>query len=144
MFVKSWLCFNSFFLFFLLSVSANAKNSPNHDLVDAKFLKSSGYVDGQSGTVAGDLNSDGHQDIIEYTYASATPPGTCEQQDCIDKLDDTPMITFQVRMSDGKIIDAPYMCTSLALLDKKHNGMKDIFCGPEYRLFWNGREYMQD
>lgn len=133
-------------LFLLLActtVPDVASGSENHVLVDARRLESSGYVDGQSGTVAGDLNSDGHQDIIEYTYASATSPGTCEQQDCIDKLDDTPMITFQIRMSDGKIINAPYMCTSLALLDKKHNGMRGIFCGPEYRLFWNGREYTQ-
>lgn len=110
-------------------------------LVTASKLKSSGFVDGQTGRVITDLNGDGNQDVIQYTFASSTPPGTCDQADCMSNLDSSPILTFQLIMHDGKSIDASYMCTSIGVSKKTHKGLKDIFCGPEYNLRWNGEEY---
>lgn len=110
-------------------------------LVTASKLKNSGFVDGQIGRVTTDLNGDGKKDIIEYTFLSSTPPGTCDQSDCMSNLDNSPTLTFEITMHDGKSIDAAYMCTSIGILKKSHKGLKDIFCGPKYILRWNGEEY---
>lgn len=59
-------------------------------LVTASNLMKSGFVDGQTGRVITDLNGDGKNDIIEYTFASSTPPGTCDQSDCMSDLDNSP------------------------------------------------------
>lgn len=114
------------------------------ELVNAKKLKSSGFMDGQSGSVNTDLNGDGNQDVIEYTFASTTPPGTCDQSDCMSSLDNSPILTFQIKMHDGKAIDGSYMCTSLGVTKNIHHGMKDILCGPKYILRWNGEDYDTD
>lgn len=78
-------------------------------LVTASKLKNSGFVDGQIGRVTTDLNGDGKKDIIEYTFLSSTPPGTCDQSDCMSNLDNSPTLTFEITMHDGKSIDAAYM-----------------------------------
>ena len=110
-------------------------------LVTASKLKNSGFVDGQTGRVTTDLNGDGKKDIIEYTFASSTPPGTCDQSDCMPNLDNSPILTFEITMHDGKSLDAAYMCTSIGISKKSHKGLKDIFCGPKYILRWNGEAY---
>lgn len=101
----------------------------------------SGFVNGQTGRVITDLNGDGKNDIIEYTFASSTPPGTCEQSDCMSDLDNSPTLTFQITMHDGKSMDAPYMCTFIGISKQIHKRLKVIFCGPKYTLRWNGKAY---
>ncbi|EPP1043810.1 hypothetical protein ACULX8_004385, partial [Cronobacter sakazakii] len=81
---------------------------------------------------------------IKYIFSNATPPGTCEQLDCMSSLDSSPILTFDINMHDGKSIDGTYMCTFLGVTKHFHNGMKDIFCGPKYILRWNGEEYDAD
>ncbi|EEH8382330.1 hypothetical protein G3142_004344 [Salmonella enterica subsp. enterica serovar Montevideo] len=126
----------------LLVISTSAYCAHSKDgLVNANKLKDTGFQDGQTGTVNVDLNSDGYQDTIEYTFISTTPPGTCAQSDCMSSLDNSPILTFQIKMHDGKSIDGSYMCTSLDVSKERHNGMKDILCGPKYILRWNGEEY---
>ncbi|MGL4200259.1 MAG: hypothetical protein ACRCTT_02275 [Enterobacter roggenkampii] len=110
-------------------------------LVTASKLKNSGFVDGQTGRVTTDLSGGGKKDIIEYTFLSSTPPGTCDQSDCMSNLDNSPTLTFEITMHDGKSIDTAYMCTSIGISKKSHKGLKDIFCGPKYILRWNGDEY---
>ncbi|MCE0814095.1 hypothetical protein [Buttiauxella sp. S04-F03] len=127
----------------LVSTSAYCDQSTG-ELVNAKKLKSSGFMDGQTGSVNTDLNGDGKQDVIEYTFASTTPPGTCDQSDCMSSLDNSPILTFQIKMHDGKAIDGSYMCTSLGVTKNIHHGMKDILCGPKYILRWNGEDYDAD
>lgn len=117
----------------LLLMTAPAYCEQNADfniLVNASNLKSSGYLDGQTGSVNTDLNGDGKKDVIEYTYANTTPPGTCDGSDCMSELNNSPVLTFH----NGKSIDGSYMCTSLGVSHKNHKGMKAIFCGPEYIL----------
>ncbi|EOF7238859.1 hypothetical protein [Enterobacter roggenkampii] len=87
-------------------------------LVTASKVKNSGFVDGQTGRVTTDLNGDGEKDIIEYTFLSSTPPGTCDQSDCMSNLDNSPTLTFEITMHDGKSIDAAYMCTSIGISKK--------------------------
>lgn len=126
----------------LLVISTSAYCAHNKDvLVNANKLKNTGFLDGQTGTVNVDLNGDGYKDTIEYIFSSATPPGTCDQSDCMSSLDNSPILTFQIKMHDGKSIDGSYMCTSLGVSKELHNGMKDILCGPKYILRWNGEEY---
>ncbi|EMN5322659.1 hypothetical protein [Enterobacter hormaechei] len=127
----------------VITTSAYCAHSKNV-LVNANNLKNTGFRDGKMGTVNVDLDSDGNQDTIEYTFSSTTPPGTCEQLDCMSSLDNSPILTFQIKMHDGKSIDGSYMCTSLGISRKRHNGMKDILCGPKYILRWNGEEYDTD
>lgn len=110
-------------------------------LVTASKVKNSDFVDGQTGRVNTDLNGDGKKDIIEYTFLSSTPPGTCNQSDCMSNLDNSPTLTFEITMHDEKPIDAAYMCTSIGISKKPHKGLKDIFCGPKYILRWNGDEH---
>ncbi|EPG4633818.1 hypothetical protein L9F79_005347, partial [Klebsiella pneumoniae] len=96
-------------------------------LVTASKLKNSGFVDGQTGRVTTDLYGDGKKDIIEYTFLSSTPPSTCDQSDRMSNLDNSPTLTFEITMHDGKSIDAAYMCTSIGISKKSHKGLKDIF-----------------
>ncbi|WP_256852674.1 hypothetical protein [Pantoea sp. Fr+CA_20] len=128
----------------LLIISGCAHSSQLHSittLVDANKLKESGFTDGQTGKVYADLYGDGSKDVIEYTYSDSTPPGTCYQADCSASLNESPIITFEIKMHDGKSLDASYMCTSLGVGKNKHKGMRDIFCGPKYILKWSGSEY---
>lgn len=81
-------------------------------LVTASKLKNSGFVDGQTGRVTTDLNDDGKR-YHQYTFLSSTPPGTCDQSECMSNLDNSPTLTFEITMHDGKSIDAAYMCTSI-------------------------------
>ncbi|HBM8748874.1 TPA: hypothetical protein L0V31_004963 [Escherichia coli] len=110
-------------------------------LVTASNLMKSGFVDGQTGRVITDLNCDGKNDIIKYTFVSSMPPGTCVQADCMSDLNHSPALTFQITMHDGESIDAPYMCKSIGISKQIHKGLKAIFCGPKYTLRWNGEEY---
>ncbi|EIX6183208.1 hypothetical protein ACW2AV_004115 [Cronobacter sakazakii] len=129
----------------MLVISTNAYCINRNDiLVSASRLKDKGFVDGQMGTVNVDLNGDGYKDVIKYIFSNATPPGTCEQLDCMSSLDSSPILTFDINMHDGKSIDGTYMCTFLGVTKHFHNGMKDIFCGPKYILRWNGEEYDAD
>jgi hypothetical protein len=128
----------------LIASTTYAQCSQTNDidmLVTASKLKNSAFVDGQTGRVTTDLNGDGEKDIIEYTFLSSTPPGTCDQSDCMSNLDNSPTLTFEITMHDGKSIDAAYMCTSIGISKKSHKGLKDIFCSPKYTLRWNGDEY---
>ncbi|WP_105494293.1 hypothetical protein [Escherichia coli] len=110
-------------------------------LVTASNLMKSGFVDGQTSRVITDLNCDGKNDIIEYTFVSSMPLGTYVQADCMSDLDLSPALTFQITMHDGESIDAPYMCKSIGISKQIHKGLKAIFCGPKYTLRWNGEEY---
>ena len=96
-------------------------------LVTASKVKNSGFVDGQTGRVTTDLNGDGEKDIIEYTFLSSTPPGTCDQSDCMSNLDNSPTLTFEITMHDGKSIDAAYMCTSIGISKKITQRAKRYF-----------------
>lgn len=96
-------------------------------LVTASKVKNSDFVDGQTGCVTTDLNGDGEKDIIEYTFLSSTPPGTCDQSDCMSNLDKSPTLTFEITMHDGKSIDAAYMCTSIGISKKITQRAKRYF-----------------
>ncbi|HBR3534022.1 TPA: hypothetical protein L9S83_001421 [Klebsiella pneumoniae] len=96
-------------------------------LVTESKLKNSGFVDGQTGRVTTDLNGDGKKDIIEYTFLSSTPPGTCDQSECMSNLDNSPTLTFEITMHDGKSIDAAYMCTSIGTSKKITQRAKGYF-----------------
>ncbi|HCA9838881.1 hypothetical protein VBP92_09650 [Klebsiella variicola] len=96
-------------------------------LVTASKLKNSGFVDGQTGRGTTDLNGDGKKDIIEYTFLSSTPPGTCDQSDCMSNLDNSPTLTFEITKHDGKSIDATYMCTSIGISKKIAQRAKRYF-----------------
>ncbi|MGU3416657.1 hypothetical protein ACLBW0_23935 [Enterobacteriaceae bacterium C34A] len=129
-------------IFFLLFIPISANCSRKIDLlIIANKLKETGFLDGQTGTISSDLNDNGYQDAIEYTFISTTPPGTCDQSDCMSNLSNAPTLTFQIKMHDGDTIDGPYMCTSLGVSKTLHRGMKDIICGPKYILRWNGEGY---
>lgn len=114
----------------LMASTTYAHCSQSNDvdmLVTANKLKSSGFVDGQTGRVITDLNGDGKKDIIEYTFLSSTPPGTCDQSDCMSNLDNSPTLTFEITKHDGKSIDATYMCTSIGISKKIAQRAKRYF-----------------
>lgn len=58
----------------------------------------------------------------------------------MSNLDNSPTLTFEITMHDGKSIDAAYMCTSIGI-SKITQRAKRYFCGPKYILRWNGDEY---
>ena len=134
--------YKSVILIIAMSSATSAYSLQSKNIsVEANILKKNGFVDSQTGYVEIDLNEDGYPDIIEYTYINETPPGTCDQTDCTSSLDSSAMLTFQIKMSGGKVIDGSYICASLEILKTAHNGMKNIKCGPSYILRWNGQEY---
>ena len=110
-------------------------------LVSASKLKSLGYADRYVGNINVGLNGDSKPDVIKYTYLSVSPPGTCDQADCMSDLSSSPIMTFQIKMHSGEIVDGSFMCTSLGVSKKNKNGMSDLFCGPKYMLYWNGDTY---
>ncbi|WP_142776963.1 hypothetical protein [Klebsiella pneumoniae] len=107
-------------------------------LVTASKLKNSGFVDGQTGRVTTDLNGDGKKDIIEYTFLSSTPPGTCDQSECMSNLDNSPTLTFEITMHDGKSIDAAYMCTSIGTSKKITQRAKGYFFFADLNISCDG------
>lgn len=135
----------TFILFISFVVSTHSKMKDQaYMLVNSNNLKSLGFTDGYSGFVKVDLNNDGIDEIIEYNYSSSTPPGTCDKDDCMSSINNNPMLTFQIKDTEDKIIDVAYFCTSVGVLSEMHKGMKDIFCGPKYILRWNGESYETD
>lgn len=81
---------------------------------------------------------------INYSYSKIGPTPACGL-----KTPCTPssgsVITFDL---DGggldKPINIPYMCTSIGVYSSYHNEMRDLHCGPSYKLVWNGSEYELD
>jgi hypothetical protein len=132
-----------FLMSFVVSAQSEKINLANI-LVDANVLKAQGVTDGQSGIARADLNNDNLKELVEYSYSSSTPPGTCDKDDCLSSLNNDPMLTFKINFNNCNAIDVSYFCTSIGVLSEWHNGMKDLFCGPEYILRWNGESYETD
>ncbi len=107
-------------------------------LVTASKLKNSGFVDGQTGRVTTDLYGDGKRYHRVYVSEFNTTKHL-DQSDRMSNLDNSPTLTFEITMHDGKSIDAAYMCTSIGI-SKITQGLKDIFADPNI-LRWNGDEY---
>lgn len=40
-------------------------------------------------------------------------------------------------------VNINFMCDSIGLYDEISHGMRDIFCGPNTRLTWDGKNYVQ-
>lgn len=63
----------------------------------------------------------------------------------MSSLDNYSILSFQIKMHDGKMIGGSCMCTSLGVSGKFYQGMKGLFCGPQYVFHyiphWNGERY---
>jgi hypothetical protein len=126
---------------FILS-SGNVIASVPTILVSALDLKATHVEEGSSGSINVDIDNNGIDDVINYIYSSITPPGTCDKEDCMSELDSSPMLTFQIKLNKKDNINVSYMCNSIGIYSTKTKGMYDLFCGSEYKLQWNGNDYI--
>ncbi|HCR1139933.1 TPA: hypothetical protein OMU28_002150 [Klebsiella aerogenes] len=78
---------------------------------------------------------------IHYSYSKIGPTPACGNADSCSPTSAS-VITFDI---DGgaldKTINVSYMCDSIGIYKSFHNGMRDLHCGPSYKLVWTGSEY---
>lgn len=89
-----------------------------------------------------DITGDGdHDSIIYYSYSKLGPAPTCEAlQNC--EPETVSIITFYIDLPEGRTqIDV--MCDSIGIYSTVSNLKRDIFCGPNTRLYWNGKKYIE-
>jgi hypothetical protein len=93
--------------------------------------------------VAVDINGDGNQDsVIYYSYSKLGPAQTCDTLDNCEP-ETTSIITFYIDLPEGRShIDV--MCDSIGVYQETSNLQRDIFCGPNTRLYWNGKKYIEN
>lgn len=79
--------------------------------------------------------------VINYAYTKIGPTPACGIEDeC--KPNSESIIAFYISGGNLKkniLID--FMCDSIGVYDNYHNGMRDIHCGPDSKLIWNGSKY---
>lgn len=113
--------------------------SPDILVSTESIIKKTGalFYDGQ---IPVDMDGDGSYDsTIHYGYSRLGPAGTCSNTlDCAPET--KPVITFYIDL-DGKILPANFICESIGIYASKTNQRRNLFCGPQTKLYWNGSEY---
>ena len=109
-------------LFFFCSFFSFAKELPII-LAEADKIKASSSELFFDGTLSIDLNGNLIMDQINYTYSDLPP------KFIIDVTVD----------NDKKKISL--ICNSIGFFKDKTHGMRDLFCGPNSKLRWNGYTY---
>lgn len=81
---------------------------------------------------------------IDYPYSKIGPTPACGNHDSCSLTSES-VITFGIEGGGlDKTINVSYMCTSIGLYNSYHNGMRDLHCGPSYKLVWTGTDYELD
>jgi hypothetical protein len=107
---------------FVLSFPLLAKEFPKI-LLDATSIKQKSNELFLDGRLPVDLNGNKSKDYIDYTYSDLPPK-----------------LVFDVTVDNEKY-DLGLICDSIGIFKENTKGMKDVFCGPESRLIWNGLTY---
>ena len=102
------------------------------------------FVDGK---VDAYINDDQLIDRLEYSYTANTPPVACGfDSQCAEynaQFMNKPTMTFEIIINDAQRIDVSYFCDAIGIIKSSYTeGMPDLFCGPSYKLKWNGSEYL--
>lgn len=92
------------------------------------------------GRIPIDIDGDRTNDsTINYSYSKIGPSGTCSNEpDCTPET--RPIITFYIE-TKNKNIPINFMCESIGIYHKKTNNNRDLFCGPNTKLHWDGHDY---
>jgi len=91
------------------------------------------------GKISVDLQGNGdNKSTINYSYNKIGPPNFENGNDKISE----PVITIDID-TPKENLKISYLCSSIGIYKEKNNGYRDIFCGPSFRLKWNGSEYSE-
>lgn len=78
---------------------------------------------------------------INYLYSKIGPTPACGTKEECSPTSES-VITFNITGGGlEKRINVNYMCTSIGVYQAFHNGMRDLNCGPNYKLVWTGIKY---
>lgn len=111
----------SFFL--MLSFVSFASDKPVM-ILDANEIKQSTSELFLDDVISVDLNGNKIKDSISYTYS-----------------DMPPKIVFDV-IVDGQKKKVSLICNSISIYKVMHNKMRDLSCGMNKHLYWNGKTYV--
>lgn len=110
------------FSFLLCSFFGFANEFPTI-LLDADKVKESSGELFFDGVLKVNLNGNNTIDEINYTYSDLPPKFVID-------------VTI-----DNEKKDIGLICNSIGFFRTKTQGMKDLFCGHQYKLIWNGHVY---
>lgn len=112
-------------LFFTVYSSVVLSSNDSITLVDAKEIRNQTLELFFDGSVNVDLNKNGIEDKIIYTYSDLPPK-----------------LIFDV-IVDGEKIDIGLICDSISLARGITQKMNDLLCGSDFLLKWNGKTYKE-
>ena len=94
------------------------------------------------GSINVDITGDGEIDsALSFSYSKTGPVSTCpDTKNC--KPITKAVLTAYLDFGEHKI-HINFICDSIGLYDELSHGMRDIFCGPNARLTWDGKNYVQ-
>jgi hypothetical protein len=89
-----------------------------------------------------DIDGNGQlNETLYFSYSKIGPTPPCsELEEC--SLTSDPVITSYIETTNKKI-HINFMCTSIGIYLNKTQGLRDIYCGPNVRLHWNGENYIE-
>ena len=110
--------------------------------VDVKSIESKTDEPFYDDSIDLDIDADGSLDsTLHFSYSKSGPPPACiDIDDC--KITNHPVITSYIDIFK-KRIHINFMCSSIGFYSKKTNGLRDMHCGPDLRLRWNGKNYTE-
>ncbi len=92
-------------------------------LIEANKIKENSTELFFDGTLNVDLNGNSIMDQINYTYSDLLPK-----------------IIIDVTI-DNERKEVGLICDSIGVFREKEKGMRNLFCGPKFKLIWNGNAY---
>ena len=92
-------------------------------LAEANKIKESSTELFFDGTLNVDLNGNSIIDQINYTYSDLPPK-----------------LIIDVTI-DNERKEVGLICDSIGVFREKEKGMRNLFCGPKFKLIWNGSAY---
>lgn len=131
-----------FICFFVLVFSVAGRCEEPSVLVSAEKIAEITDDLFYDGSIEFDIDGDGRPDsALVFSYSKIGPASTCKVgEKC--KPQTTSIITAHIDSGNSRI-QVNFMCGSIGLFTKKTMGLRDIFCGPNTRLKWDGRNYVQ-
>lgn len=94
------------------------------------------------GSINVDITGGGQADSsLNFSYSKTGPTSTCPDTEKCKPITKS-VLTAYLDLEKSRI-HINFICDSIVLYDEISHGMRDIFCGPNTRLTWNGKNYVQ-
>lgn len=130
-----WLIFSVLFY-----TTAHADNFST--LVDTKEIERHTAEIFYDDSIRIDIDGDGKLDsTLHFSYSRIGPSSSCENLDSCN-INTGSVITSYIETPHKKI-QINYMCKSIGIYSTKSKNYRDIFCGPDLNLHWDGENYIE-